>query len=102
VPRTFKRWDSPEEARAARAAVAAELRKRPKGHRRSRLDDEFLARVAKVYRQNVATGKPSQAAAEAFQYTPASARRVVREARRLGFIGPAHPGRGGEQQKEEK
>lgn len=102
VPHTFKRWKDPDEVRAARSAVAAHHRKRPNGHQRQALTDEFLAEVADVYRQHVAEGKPSKAVAEHFYYTNSSARRVVREARLRGFLGPARPGRGGEQAKEER
>ena len=80
--------------------VAAELRKRPNGHARHQLTDEFLQGVARVYRAHVATGKPSKAVGEHFGYTPASARRVVREARHRGFLGPAQQGRIGEHHEE--
>jgi hypothetical protein len=100
-PHSFERWSSIDEVLAARRAVAKELRKRPNGHRRSRLTDEFLAEVAKTYRANVSNGQPSKAVAERFGYTDTSARRVVREARRRGHLGPAQPGRGGERRKEE-
>ena len=100
IPRSYKRWDSVEQARDARAAVARHYRKRPGNGRRQRvLTDDFLREVAVVYREHVATGKPSKAVEEHFHYRPASARRVVREARLRGFLGPAHAGRGGEQTK---
>ena len=97
VPRSVERWESIDQIRAERAAVAAHHRQRPNGRKRKALTDEFLSEVAAVYRQHVATGKPSKAVEEQFHYTAASARRVVREARLRGFLGPAHPGRGGEQ-----
>src|SRR4029453_11740475 len=71
IPRTFKRWKSPDEARAAHAAVAAHHQKRPDGHRRQRLTEDFLAEVAEVYRRHVTKGKPSKAVAEHFHYTDA-------------------------------
>ena len=98
VPRKFRLWESADEARKAHRAVAAQHRKRPAGPRR--LTDETLKEVAAVYRQHIPTGRPSKAVAEHFHYTPASARRVVGEARRRGFLGPARPGRSGEQPKE--
>jgi hypothetical protein len=101
TPHAYKLWTDLAEVRRARAAVAAQHRKRPDGHRRQALTDEFLAEVSDIYRQHVATGKPSKAVAEHFHYTNASARRVVREARLRGLLGPARPGRGGEQPKEE-
>ena len=94
IPRKMKAWPSIEEARAARAAVVAHHHKRQRV--RHRVTDDFLAEVADVYRQHVSTGKPSKAVAEHFHYTQASARRVVREARLRGLLGPARPGRGGE------
>jgi hypothetical protein len=97
IPRSFVRWESIEQVRAEREAVAAHHAKRPNGRRRKVLTDEFLGEVAEVYRQHVATGKPSKAVEEHFHYKPASARRVVREARQRGFLGQARPGRGGEQ-----
>jgi len=100
VPRSFTRWESIEQVRAEREAVAAHHRRRPNGHRK-KITDELLAEVAAVYRQNVGTGKPSQAVALHFHYTPASARRVIRQARQRGFLGPAHPGRGGERLQKE-
>jgi hypothetical protein len=98
IPRKAKAWSSPEQARAARAAVAEQHHKRTATPRR--LTDDLLAEVAEVYRQNVSTGKPSKAVAEHFKYTTTSARRVVREARRRGLLGPARPGRGGEHPQE--
>jgi hypothetical protein len=100
VPRPYRRWESVEQVRAARAAVAMQHRKRPNASRRNVLTDEFLAQVADVYRQHVATGRPSKAVADHFHYKPESARRVVREARLRGLLGPAHAGRGGEQTRE--
>jgi hypothetical protein len=91
----MKAWSSLDEARMARAAVAEHHHKHPKA--RHRLTDDLLAEVAQVYRENVATGKPSQAVAAHFNYTASSARRVVREARLRGLLGPARPGRGGEE-----
>jgi hypothetical protein len=96
-PHSFQRWSSPEEVLAAREAVAAQLRKRPNGKRRNILTDERLREIAEVYRQHVATGQPSKAVADHFNYTDTSARRVVREARLRGFLGAARPGRGGEE-----
>jgi hypothetical protein len=101
VPRTFKRWKNVDEVRAARAAVLAHHRKRPSSDQRQAITDAFLAEVADVYRRHVPTGKPSKAVAEHFHYSGTSARRIVREARLRGFLGPARPGRGGEQSKEE-
>jgi hypothetical protein len=101
IPRSIKRWDNPEQVRRERASVAMRHRKRPNGHRHHRLTDDYLAEVAEIYRQHVPTGKPSKAVAEHFHYSHSSARRVVREARRRGFLGPARPGRGGEQPKED-
>jgi hypothetical protein len=97
IPRRLVFWDSAEQARAERTAVRAHYRQRPKSRKPKKLTDEFLTEVADVYRKNVATGKPSKAVQEHFHYTPASARRVVSEARRRDFLGPARPGRGGEQ-----
>jgi hypothetical protein len=99
VQHTFKRWNSPDEARAARAEVLRQHRRRENGKARHRLNDEFLAQVAAVYREHVTTGSPSKAVAEHFNYSLTSARRVVREARLRGFLGPARLGRGGEQPK---
>jgi hypothetical protein len=94
VPRKLKAWSSPEEVRAARVAVAEQHHKRQET--RQRLTDDFFAEVAEVYRNHVSTGKPSKAVAEHFNYGQASARRVVREARLRGVLGPARPGRAGE------
>jgi hypothetical protein len=86
---------SEEEATRIREAVAARLRMRPKGHARL-LTDEYLAEVARVYRDNIATGKPSKAVAEHFRYrSEASARRVVSKARSRGLLGPTSQGRVG-------
>jgi hypothetical protein len=101
VPRRFRGWESPEQVRRERSAVAMQHRKRPNGHRRRRLTEEHLAEVADVYRQHVPTGKPSKAVAEFFHYSPSSARRVIREARLRGILGKAWPGRAGEQLEEE-
>lgn len=94
IPRKTKGWSSQDEARSARAAVAERHHKHQKS--RQRLPDDFLAEVADVYRQHVSAGKPSKAVAEHFKYSQPSARRVVREARLRGLLGPARPGRGGE------
>jgi hypothetical protein len=101
IPRRIKRWDNPEQVRRERTSVAMQHRKRPNGHGRHRLTDEYLAEVARIYREHVATGKPSKAVAEHFHYSHSSARRVVREARQRGFLGAARPGRGGERPKED-
>jgi hypothetical protein len=101
VPRRAARWKNIEEVRAQRADVAAHHRRSGNG-RRKKITDEFLAEVAQVYRQNVATGKPAQAVAEYCHYTSTSARRVIAQARQRGFLGPALPGRAGEQLKEEE
>jgi hypothetical protein len=101
IPRSIKRWDNAEQVRRERSSVAMQHRKRPNGHGRRRLTDGYLADVAQIYRQHVSTGKPSKAVAEHFHYSPASARRVVREARQRGFLGAARPGRGGEQLEED-
>ena len=95
VPRRFRRWESIKEAEEAKGAVALQYRKRP-ASRPQALTDERLAEVAEVYRQNISTGKPSLAVAKHFNYSPTSARRVVREARLRGLLGAAKPGRGGE------
>lgn len=97
VPRKFVMWTDVDEARAAHRAVAKHHHRKPASRRA--LTDEMLAEVAAVYRRNPV--KPSKAVAEHFHYSPTSARRVVSEARRRGFLGPAHPGRGGEQSKED-
>jgi hypothetical protein len=96
VPRRAQAWANPAEVREARAIVLAHHRRRPGPAQRRALTDEFLAEVAEVYRQHVSTGTPSKAVAEHFQYSQESARRVVREARRRGFLGPARRGRVGE------
>jgi hypothetical protein len=95
IPRTYRLWADIDEVRRERAEVATTYRRRPLAKRKT-LTDEFLQEVADVYRQHVSTGKPSQAVARHFNYTQASARRVVREARQREFLGPARPGRGGE------
>jgi len=96
VPRRAEAWTNVEEVRAARASVRAHHRRRPGRQQRRVLTDEFLAQVAEVYRQNTSTTQPSKAVAEHFKYTPSSARRLVREARLRGLLGPARPGRAGE------
>jgi hypothetical protein len=101
VPRRIEWWKNIEEVRAARAAVAAELRRRPARYRRSKLTDEFPASVAEVYRQHTATGRPSDAVAKRFGYSTAYPRRVVGETRPRSFLGPALPGHGGERAKGE-
>jgi hypothetical protein len=95
VPHRAIRWRDMKEVRAARAAVVRQHRARARPRRS--LTDALLQEVAAVYRENVATGKPSRAVAEHFHYSDASARRVVREARLQGLLGPALPGQGGEQ-----
>jgi hypothetical protein len=95
LPRRKITWQNPEEARREQAAAAAHFHSQE--HGRTVLTDERLQEIAEVYRQNVATGKPSKAVAERFNYKPASARRVVGEARRRGFLGPARLGRVGEE-----
>jgi hypothetical protein len=96
LPRRAEAWANVDEVRAARAAVRAHHRRRPGRHQRQVLTDGYLARVAKVYRDHIATRQPSKAVAEQFKYTPSSARRVVREARLRGLLGPARSSRAGE------
>lgn len=49
VPRKTRAWKDAEEVRRALAAVAIQHQKRGT-YRRRRLDDDFLAKVAGVYR----------------------------------------------------
>jgi hypothetical protein len=97
IPRRKITWANIDEARRAQAEALKRFRSQRRQGRR--MTDDFLREVADVYRQHVATRKPSKAVAEHFHYQPESARRVVREARLRGFLGPAHPGRGGERTK---
>ena len=97
VPRKMKAWSSLDGARKARAAVAEHHSSTPK--ERHRLTDYLLAEVAQVYRENVALrpANPRRPSPRTSTTRPPSARRVVREARLRGLLGPARPRRGGEE-----
>jgi len=100
VPRRMVRWESLEEARRERAGVERQLRRR--GASRGRpVTDALLAEVARIYRDNVSTGKPSKAVAKQLRYSDASARRLVSQARDRGLLGPARQGRVGEHERKE-
>ncbi|WP_051515423.1 hypothetical protein [Candidatus Blastococcus massiliensis] len=75
---------------AARAAIAARRARRRSGTRPS-LDD-----VARVYREGLSTGKPTLAVASSFQIAHRTAALWVQRAREAGKLGPARPGRAGE------
>jgi hypothetical protein len=100
IPRRKITWENPEEARRQQAAAAAQFRSRRRG--RNVATDEFLEEVARVYRENVAKGKPSKAVADHFKYPPSSARRLVRLARDRGFLGDAQRGKAGEFHQQEE
>lgn len=63
---------------------------------RRRVTDEMLEKVAQVYRHNVGN-KPTQAVAEHFGKAHRTAALYVRRARDAGLLGPALPGKAGEQ-----
>jgi hypothetical protein len=64
-----------------------------------RLSDEWLKRVAAVYRDALSRGLPAtDTVAEAFPISRSTAGRWVVEARRRGLLGPAVPGRAGEEE----
>ncbi len=68
-----------------------------------RLRDEHFKQVADVYRYAIRLGRPATAAiGEAFDVSRSTAGRWVVETRRRGFLGPAVPGRAGEQADEGK
>jgi hypothetical protein len=64
-----------------------------------RLPDEWLQRVAEVYREALSRDLPATDTVwQAFDISRSTAGRWIVEARRRGFLGPAIPGRAGEQQ----
>jgi hypothetical protein len=99
IPHRHLTWPTIKDARRAQAEAVRAVRAKRASKRRT-ATDELLAKVAEVYRQNIATNKPSKEVAEHFNYSQTSARRLVRLARERGFLGPAIPGVGGETRKE--
>lgn len=67
-------------------------------HRGRKTSDDDLERVAEIYRAAVAAGRsPAKAIVAEIPSSEEHARRKVRLARERGFLGPAIPGRAGEQ-----
>jgi hypothetical protein len=69
-----------------------------RARRRTKIDNEFLARVAAVYRHAVDSGlsAPTQAVSEHFGVSRPQGARYVALARKAGELGQASPGRKGE------
>jgi hypothetical protein len=94
IPRRKITWENIEEARRAQTRALKHFRSRRRIG--GRVTDERLAEIARVYRENVATGKPSKAVAKRFNYSDSRARRLVAMARERDLLGPAERGRAGE------
>jgi hypothetical protein len=94
IPRRPILWKSVEEAQKARARVAEAHRRVARNPRqRGRVTDELLQEVARVYREELAGGRPTAEVAEQLNYSRPSAGRLVMEARRRGFLPPTEPRR---------
>jgi len=68
--------------------------------KRTRADKEaVLQDVARIYREAIAVGDsaPRRAIAEKLDYTVGYAAKLVTQARERGFLGPASPGKAGEE-----
>jgi hypothetical protein len=93
---TFTVTDSP----AAREVWPWLLRARlaaGSGARRTRISNELLERIARVYRQAVAERRPPKRAVEAAEgVSEATAGRYVMRARQRGYLGKTLPGKQGE------
>ena len=89
VPKLQTMWQSVEEAQRQRQPIVEELERQTRNPRdRARITDELLARVAQVYRNELAGGRPTAEVAKQLDYSRASAGRLVMEARRRGFLPP--------------
>jgi hypothetical protein len=61
------------------------------------LPPERVQEVAEIYRRAVDAGKsPLQAIKDAYHISRATASKYIKRARKAGFLGPARPGRSGE------
>ena len=89
IPRQLRTWKDIDEARAVQAEAAKQYR-RAKRSPRSHVDvtDERLEDVARVYRANLAKGRPTAAVAEKLNYSRSRAGSLVMQARRRGFLPP--------------
>jgi hypothetical protein len=93
------RVSSVGEARKLHAKVQREHRRRARGTRRvGRVTDDDLREVAKVYRENLGSGRPALAVEEYFKKTSrpkarSTIGRWIEMAREHGYLGQA-PGRG--------
>lgn len=87
IPKRYVRWASEEEAKAARRDVAEAHASRTRNPReRQPTSRELLARVAEIYRAEMAGGAPTRAVAEKLNYSRASAGRLVMKARKAGLL----------------
>ncbi len=68
--------------------------------RRRRVTDDLLGRVAKIYRDHLDEGAPTQAVAEELMVSHSTATRYVAQARDRGLLGRTTPGLAGERQEQ--
>jgi hypothetical protein len=79
IPRQLRNWKNIEEARAVQAEAAKQYRRAKRSpRRRAVVTDELLEDVARIYRANLAKGRPTAAVAEQLRYS--RARRKPRDA----------------------
>jgi hypothetical protein len=89
APRKPRYWKNIEEARAGQAAAAKQYRRAKRSPRQhTDVTDELLEDVARVYRANLAKGRPTAAVADELHYSRSRAGSLVMQARRRGFLPP--------------
>jgi hypothetical protein len=92
IPKKFVLWPSLEDAKRARAEVATTYRRAKRNPReRASISDDLLRDVARIYRSELAGGRPTASVAEQLHYSRASAGRLVMKARENGFLPLTEP-----------
>jgi hypothetical protein len=87
IPRQLRTWKNIDEARAVQAEAAKQYRRVKRSPRqRTDVTDELLEVVARIYRANIAKGRPTAAVAEQLHYSRPRAGSLVMQARQRGFL----------------
>ncbi len=87
IPKRYGLWPNTDAVKRERVKVAkryARLKRSPREH--GEVSDVLLEDVARIYRENLATGAPTKAVASELNYSRASAGRLVGLARRSGLL----------------
>lgn len=86
-------WEPPQGDAVLERAVARDV---IKARQRRKITDALLRDVARIYREQLESGQPTQEVAAAYGVSKAQAARYVRQARDRGFLGATTQGKAGD------